>query len=230
MNNDAGWESIWSRDPIPEVYASFAAPDKTVVEWADRLPRGAFIFDLGCGAGRHVTYLGQRGFRVAGSDIAPSGIRRAAAACNELGIAFDGRVCDMTQSPWPDATFDAALSTATIHHARRADIQRAIDEVWRVLKPGGRFLVNFLSTATADYAYLRGEVAAGNIREVEPDTFLDERPESEDGDGFLPHHFCDEAGVRDLLRRFTIEDLWLAVRMSDEGLHGRWVAWARKGE
>src|SRR6478672_6880654 len=153
--NRIGWEAIWSSGDIPDRFASFAAPNATVVDWADSLQPGAFVFDLGCGVGRHITYLGGRGFRIAGSDISPTGVQRAYAACAERELAFDGRVCDMTALPWPDTTFDAALSTSTIHHALRADIQQAIDEVWRILKPGGLFLVDFPCTDRADYAYQR---------------------------------------------------------------------------
>jgi tellurite methyltransferase len=227
--NPIGWEPIWSSDNIPSRYASFAAPNDSVVDWADSLPSGAYVFDLGCGVGRHVIYLGGRGFRMAGADIAPTGVQRAHAACAERGLTFDGRVCDMTVLPWPDATFDAALCTSTIHHALRTNIQLAIDEVWRLLKPGGLFLVDFPCTDTADYVYQRAEVAAGHVREVEPNTFVDQRTETEDFDAYLPHHYCDEADVRDLLRHFTIARLWPALQPTDEGLRGKWVAWARKG-
>jgi SAM-dependent methyltransferase len=220
-----GWEPIWSSDRIPDRYASFAPPNDSVVAWAARLPAGAAVFDLGCGVGRHVIYLGGLGFNMAGSDISPTGIRRAYAACAERGLAFDGRVCDLTALPWPDAVFDGALSTSAIHHALRADIQRAIGEVWRLLKPGGLFLVDFPCTDRPDYALLRAEVAAGNIREVEPNTFVDDRPDSDDPDGMLPHHFCDEADVRDLLSRFAIERLSSDIAA---GSRGKWVAWARK--
>jgi len=225
MTNRVGWELIWSSDRIPDRYASLAAPNETVVEWADRLPAGASVFDLGCGVGRHVLYLGGRGFRMAGVDISPTGVQRTREVSAERRVAFDGRVCDMTMLPWPDATFDAALSTSTIHHGLRANIQRTIDQVWRILKPDGLFLVDFPCTDRADYALMRAEVDAGNILEVERNTFVDERPDSGDADGFLPHHYCDEADARDLLRRFVVERLWAELR---DGSRGKWVAWARK--
>ncbi len=75
--NRIGWEPIWSSVTIPGRYASFAAPNDTVVDWANSLQAGADVFDLGCGVGRHVTYLGGRGFRMAGADISPTGVQRA---------------------------------------------------------------------------------------------------------------------------------------------------------
>jgi SAM-dependent methyltransferase len=83
--NHSGWETIWNSDHSPDRFASFAAPDPTVVDWAESLPAGACVFDLGCGVGRHVTYLGGRGFRMAGADIAPTAVQRTYVVCAERG-------------------------------------------------------------------------------------------------------------------------------------------------
>lgn len=227
-----GWESIWNSGHIPKRFASFSAPNSTVVEWADTLPSRAFVLDIGCGVGRHCIYLGGRGYRVAGMDISPSGIKQSQDACAVRGIPFEGRVSDMSVLPWPDATFDAALSTSTIHHQWRTNLVRTMAEVVRVLKPGGLFLVDLECTQTAKYAERKTLSAAGKILEVEPNTFVDLRDDSDDFDGYLPHHFSDEADARDLLSRFEIVKLWAALHESTRpdriGLVGKWVAWARK--
>jgi SAM-dependent methyltransferase len=228
----AGWEHIWRSSDIPPRFQSFAPPNETVVEWAKTLPANGFVLDVGCGVGRHCTYLAGRGFRVAGMDISPSGIKLTQEACAERNIPFDGRVSDMATLPWPDATFDAALSTSTIHHQLRADMERSFAEIRRVLKPGGLVLVDFPSANGDDYRRLRDEVAAGQTREVEPNTFVDERPAPPGGDEFLPHHYSTEADVRDLLRSFEIIKVWEALRPAvayfGPAVRGKWVAWARK--
>lgn len=228
----AGWEQIWRGGDIPPRFRSFAPPNDAVVEWADTLPPGGYILDVGCGVGRHVVYLGERGFRVAGVDISPSGVRLAEEACAARKIVFDGRVTNMTTLPWPDMTFDAALSTSTIHHQLRADVVKTLLEVRRILKPGGLFLVDFPCTETITYQELRRQVTAGEIIEVEPDTFVDERPVSEDSDAFLPHHFCDEGDAHDLLHAFEILKLWPdlheGITWSGSGTVGKWVAWVRR--
>jgi tellurite methyltransferase len=227
----AGWELIWRSGDIPPRYRSFAAPNQTVVEWQEALPAGGFVLDVGCGVGRHCVYLGERGFRVAGVDVSPSGIQMARDVCAERQINFDGRVSDMTALPWPDRTFDGALSTSTIHHHLRANIVKTLDEVRRVLKPGGLFFADFLSTGTLQYQASRRQVEAGEITEVEPNTFVDERPGVEEySDDFLPHHFCDEADLRDLLRSFDIIKLWADMGESNPhgGIRSRWVVWVRR--
>jgi tellurite methyltransferase len=229
MTNDvnpddrAGWEHIWSTNSAPPRFHASAAPNPSVADWAETIPAGGHVLDVGCGAGRHVLYLGGQGFKVAGMDISPTGVEQCRALCAERQIEFDGRVSDMNKLPWPDGTFDAVLSTATIHHNLRAGILESLGEIRRVLKPGGLLLVDLLSTERDFYQYLREQVAAGEIKEVEPNTFVDERPHSEDSDGFLPHHYSDEADVRDLLRSFDLIKLY-----KENDTRKQWVAWARK--
>jgi SAM-dependent methyltransferase len=225
----AGWELIWRGDQIPPQYRSLAEPNKNVVEWADGLPAGGFVLDIGCGVGRHLLYLGGRGFKVAGVDVSPTGVQTSQAVCAERGIAFEGHVGAMDKLPWPDATFDGAFSTSTIHHNRRADILRTLVEVRRVLKPGGLLLVDFPTTAALDYQQMREQVASGVLTEIEPNTFVDERPEiDEQDDLFLPHHYCDEADLRDLMREFEIVKLWEHVGDVNGAKRGKWVASVRK--
>lgn len=234
LNSDehAGWEQIWRSNDIPPRYRSFAPPNDTVVEWVEGVSPGGFILDVGCGVGRHLVYLGERGFQVAGVDISPSGIRLAQEACAERQIIADVRVSAMPTLPWADEMFDAAISTSAIHHQLRTGMVQTLTEIWRVLKPGGLLLVDFPCTDTLVYQQSRRRVAAGELTEVEPDTFVDEGPVREGDDEFLPHHFCDEADARDLLRNFEIIRLWANLHdvqsENGTGKAGKWVAWVRK--
>jgi SAM-dependent methyltransferase len=228
-NERAGWELIWRSGNIPPRYQSLAEPNATVVEWADTLPAGAYLLDVGCGVGRHLVYLGGRGFRVAGVDISPSGVRIAQEVCAEGQIPVDARVSDMNALPWVDNTFDGALSTSTIHHHLRAGIVETLGEIKRVLKPGGTLMADFLHTDTAHYQHIKAQVAAGELTEVEPNTFVDQRPNPNDmDDEFLPHHFSDESDLRDLLGEFEIIKLSADLHDSEHGKRGRWVVWVRK--
>jgi len=226
-----GWEKIWRRGDDHPRYGVLAAPDPAVVEWAQTIPAEGFVLDLGCGVGRHVVYLAERGFRMAGVDISPSGMRLTQEACSVRRFAFEGYVSDMNALPWADERFDAVLSISTIHHHQRQEIVRTLGEVRRVLKPKGLLLADFPRTETANYRLMRTQVSSGQIVEVEPNTFVDRRPDLDDtDDGFLPHHYCDEADLRDLLSSFEIIRLWTSQRESkdDRGTRGKWIASARK--
>jgi len=226
-----GWELIWRRGSDHPRYGTCAAPDAAVTEWAATLPPGGFVLDLGCGVGRHVVHLGGCGFRMAGLDISPSGIRLTEEACAQRRIGFEGQVSDMQTLPWADGTFDAVVSISTIHHHRRAEIVATLAQVRRVLKPGGLLLLDVPCTDTLDYRLLRDRAAAGQIAEIEPNTFVDQRPDLDElDDDFLPHHYCDEDELRDLLRPFDIIRVWTALRRDSDGaaVRGKWVASTRR--
>jgi SAM-dependent methyltransferase len=168
---------------------------------------------------------------MAGIDISPTGIDLTEKACADRQINFEGQVTDMTTLPWADSVFDAALSISTIHHHRREGIIRTLGEVRRVLKPGGQLLLDFPCTDTLDYRLLRERAVAGKITEIEPNTFVDQRPDLDEmDDDFLPHHYCDEDDLRDLLRSFEITRLWAVLRPSPDGagMKGKWVASVRR--
>jgi SAM-dependent methyltransferase len=155
---------------------------------------------------------------MAGVDISPTGIRLTEEVCSVRQVNFEGHVSDMSALPWSDETFDAVLSISAIHHHQRQEIVRTLGEVRRVLKPGGLLLADFPCTGTTDYRLVRAQVSAGQIAEVEPDTFVDQRSGLEDtDDGFLPHHYCDEADLHDLLGPFDIIRLWTSLRESKDG-------------
>jgi SAM-dependent methyltransferase len=168
---------------------------------------------------------------MAGVDISPTGIRLTEEVCSVRQVNFEGHVSDMSALPWSDETFDAVLSISAIHHHQRQEIVRTLGEVRRVLKPGGLLLADFPCTDTTDYRLMRAQVSAGQIAEVEPDTFVDQRSGLEDtDDGFLPHHYCDEADLHELLGPFDIIRLWTSLRESKDGCgpRGKWIASARK--
>ena len=62
----------------------------------------------------------------------PSATRRA------LGFEVQGRVADAESIPYPDDAFDLVVGHAVLHHI--PDVELALREVLRVLKPGGRFV------------------------------------------------------------------------------------------
>jgi SAM-dependent methyltransferase len=95
------------------------------------LPPGAQILDAPCGAGDLTIARRDRGYQMVGADV-----DRGAAA--RLSDAF--AAVDLSQPlPWPDRSFDAALSVEGVEHLENRHAY--LRELARVLKPGGTLLL-----------------------------------------------------------------------------------------
>jgi SAM-dependent methyltransferase len=96
---------------------------------------GMSLLDVACGSGLAVRVAAGMGADVAGIDAAAELV---AVAC-ERTPAADLRVGSMFELPWPDDGFDAVLSVNGIWGGCEA----AVDEAYRVLRPGGYFAISF---------------------------------------------------------------------------------------
>ena len=132
---------------------------------AEQLPAGGRVLDLACGTGRIAVPLTRRGFDVAGFDIS----QRALAVAQEALPDADLRRGDMRELPWEDATFDAVINlwTAFGYFETPADDRRALAEIARVLKPGGRFVLD-----TANAIGLMRMFRPQGWRELDDGTFM----------------------------------------------------------
>jgi ubiquinone/menaquinone biosynthesis C-methylase UbiE len=99
------------------------------------------VFDLGCGTGTMAVIIKKQFPRleIVGLDPDPRALARARkkAAREALAIHFDQGFGD--QLPYPEASFDRALSSFMFHHLPTEQKGRTLREVHRVLKPGGEF-------------------------------------------------------------------------------------------
>ena len=92
------------------------------------------VLDLGCGKGRFARLVKQANpaARVVALDLAEAMLRVAPSDLLRVSAS-------MLDLPFPDKTFDGLYATESLEHA--VDIERAIAEMCRVLKPGGRLLI-----------------------------------------------------------------------------------------
>ena len=99
--------------------------------------------DLGCGPGQLVIELARRspGLHVTGIDLSDEMITRGQDNARRAGVAdrVSFRQGDAQQIPFPDASLDLVVSTLSLHHW--SDPVAVLDEIARVLRPGGSFLV-----------------------------------------------------------------------------------------
>jgi SAM-dependent methyltransferase len=108
---------------------------------------GELLLDLGCGFGRHAFEGFRRGARVVACDMAVAEllevrtlfeamVMEGEAPAAGMGDCVNG---DATRLPFPDATFDRIIASEVMEHI--PDDMGALDELTRVLKPGGTIAV-----------------------------------------------------------------------------------------
>lgn len=121
-------------------------------------PKSAYprALELGSGTGFFSLNLMQAGIidSCVVTDISPGMVDVAVRNGTELGLAVEGRVADAESIPATDGEFDLVIGHAVLHHI--PDVERALRESLRVLKPGGRFV--FCGEPTA-----RGDVIARRL-------------------------------------------------------------------
>ena len=105
---------------------------------------GESVLEVGCGTGeialRAKARSGPSG-SVAGIDPSPEMIAVARQKAARAKLDVDYRVATVEALPFADATFDVVLSSLMMHHLPEDLKPRAVAEIRRVLKPGGRLLV-----------------------------------------------------------------------------------------
>lgn len=109
------------------------------------MPKPGRLIDLGCGAGRHVLHFARRGFDVTGLDLSEHMLAIASEKIRQAGLTAEFIHCDMRDlSDLQDGRYDyATCMFSTLGMVRGSAVRRGIvEQVHRMLKPGGRFSVH----------------------------------------------------------------------------------------
>jgi ubiquinone/menaquinone biosynthesis C-methylase UbiE len=128
---------IW----LTRMAEDLAALKHRLHDLADAQPGGTAL-DVGCGTGADVRSLAERvgpSGRVVGIDNSQVLVDEARAQSDGLALPIEYQVGDAHQLPFPDATFDVVRCERVMMHL--ADPRRALGELVRVTRPGGRILV-----------------------------------------------------------------------------------------
>ena len=100
------------------------------------LQPGAMVLDHGCGRGRHSAFLSNLGFQVAAQDIQVNFWWRKLRQC-----VFQSVPASAPRLPWKDGTFALVYDFAVIHYMSEQQLSAFVAEVFRVLAPGGYWLL-----------------------------------------------------------------------------------------
>lgn len=132
------YDEKWSIS-YDERCVSYARDRFTAIAGESGWPYGRAL-EIGSGTGFFLLNLVQAGVAERGSvtDISPGMVAVALRNARELGLDVDGRVADAETIPYAAGTFDLVVGHAVLHHI--PDVELALREALRVLKPGGRFV------------------------------------------------------------------------------------------
>ena len=153
------YETLFERDwydffakggpSYPDDDGEYARQAEAEVEFSERalgLTEPSDVLDLCCGPGRHSVRLAQRGHRVTGVDISAYNLDKAAERAAEFGVDVTWREADMRETGIADSSQDAAINMFTAFgFFDDAENQRVLEEVARVLRPGGRLLIDLVN-------------------------------------------------------------------------------------
>ena len=111
----------------------------------------AEALELGSGTGFFLLNLMQAGVATKGhvTDLSPGMVEAAVRNAAGLGLDVQGRVADAESIPYGDDSMDLVVGHAVLHHV--PDVELALREVLRVLRPGGRFVFAGEPTHVGDW-------------------------------------------------------------------------------
>ena len=104
--------------------------------WACSQARG-LVLEIAIGTGRNLPFY-LAGVQITGIEISPAMLEIARLRAQSLGRQVELVVGDVQALPFPDQRFDTVVCTLSL--CCIPDERQAIAEVWRVLRPGGRFV------------------------------------------------------------------------------------------
>lgn len=111
------------------------------------------VLDIGCGEGRHTRAFAGTGALAVGVDLEPKALARARAAADRGSGRGPGFVqADVFALPFAPSTFHVVLDYGCLHHVRRRDTPRYLEQVVPLLKSEGFFLLSCFSTKFKHHA------------------------------------------------------------------------------
>lgn len=120
------------------------------------------VLDFGCGQGAHTWYLAREGFDTYAFDISESAIEKMKVRLEKENLFAHMRVMDGMKLDYPENFFDAAVDSACIAMNKAVDARKMYQNIFKVLKPGGKLLTHVFGKGTTGYG-------TGTL--IEPNTY-----------------------------------------------------------
>ncbi|MBM3245317.1 MAG: class I SAM-dependent methyltransferase [Candidatus Omnitrophica bacterium] len=114
--------------------------------------KSSSILEVGCGMGADSRYIARKGSSITSLDLSYDNVHFSLKGMEVLGLKGKGVNADAENLPFKDNSFDTVYSFGVLHHT--PDTQKAINEVYRVLKPNGEAVIMLYHKGYAYYALL----------------------------------------------------------------------------
>ncbi len=160
------WEEDYSRRGVLWGGATNDLPE---------LPSGSRVLELGCGNGKTLSTMIQRGWDVTAIDFSPRAVSLSRKRCKGI-ISSESIVADARQAPFKNNTFDAVFAIHIVGHLCEPERKLIACELAHTIKPGG--ILFFTDFSTDDFRY-------GSGFETEAATFRR-------GTGIITHYFSQQ--------------------------------------
>ena len=165
------------------------------------------VLDFGCGGGSHTWYLAREGFDVYAFDGSKSAVRKVGERLKQEGLSADLRVRDALELDYAEGFFDCVIDSATVYANRLQNITTMYQEIYRMLKQGGKLFSTSFTTGTTGY---------GTGKEVERNMFCDITEGGLEGRG--TSHFYEEEELKGILEEIGFQNIVVDIlRFTDRG-------------
>jgi len=191
-----------------------------VIGWLGDVRRQRVV-DAACSTGRWLGHLRARGASALGFDFSLPMLARAAA---KTGLAGTLAAADLRRLPLPDRSADLVLCTLALGHVPEVD--DAVRELCRIVRPGGALLITDFHPDAAGRGWKRTFRSGGTIFEIENHSYSkDELLDLVAGAGLELEAVCEPGfgdAQREIFRAAGKEALFEEVRGLPAVLAARW--------
>jgi len=125
---------------------------------------GSRVLEIGVGLGADHQSFAAAHAKLHGIDLTERAVEHTRARLAKFGLSSALRVADAEALPYPDDHFDLVYSWGVLHHS--PDTERALSEVWRVLRPGGtaKLMIYHTWSVVGLMLWLRYGLLSGHAR------------------------------------------------------------------
>ena len=167
-----GYAMVDQREAWESFYSGNRRPWRGVSDIGELpFPPGGRVLEVGCGNGKTAVALAKRGYRVTGMDFS----QKAIDICRELILDADFVCASVLNIPFENGSFDGISAFHVLEHRTDEELDRASEELYRVMRNGGYILVKIF--AEGDMRAGKGTASGDSVIR---------------GNGILYHYFTED--------------------------------------